>query len=111
MNDFPDRRGRSALWIASLYGMLGEQEESIQMLRESLAAGYWTSKQALLRDPAFESLRGREGFESILGECESLRARAFAHARTRFNVFTAEVSSSRRQYPCVMAPAFSRWVA
>ena len=107
MNDFPDRRGRSALWIASLYGMLGEQEKSIQMLRESLAAGYWTSKQSLLRDPAFEPLRGREEFESILGKCESLRARAFAHARPSFNVFTPEAYSSGQQYPLVMALAFN----
>ncbi len=107
MNDFPDRRGRSALWIASLYSMLGEQEKSIQMLRESLGAGYWTSKHALLRDPAFQLLHGRKDFESILEECESLRVSALAYARPSSNVFTPESYSSQRHYPLFMALAFN----
>ena len=98
---FPERAKQTLHWRICLTAGIGEQEQSLQLLREALTQGYCYPPSALEREPALTSLRDLAAFKELLEMNNERFAEIQAHARPELLVVPSVQQATT--YPLLIA--------
>jgi predicted esterase len=99
--EFPEKRARTAFWIACLQSRLGNLDQAVQTLREGIQHGVWWSEETL-RDPDLDPVRSKPEFASILADCQHLKQKSAKIAKPELLVRSPTGPSKGRLWPVLV---------
>ena len=76
---FTDQQGRLYFWRVCLQAMLGQEEEALHQLQQSLDLGFGYSADLLHGDSDLQSLQGKPEFERLVARAQERYAELSSH--------------------------------